>query len=41
MHSYATGDPVPIPIWVYILTIMIFFTIILASKKKNLARLKV
>ncbi len=36
MHSYATGDPVPIPNWVYFVTIMIFFTIIIAYKNRNL-----
>jgi len=27
MHSYATGDPVPIPTWVYVLTAMVFVVI--------------
>ena len=36
MHSYATGDPVPIPFWVYALTITIFIIIFIASFKRNL-----
>ena len=36
MHSYATGDPVPVPTWVYILTSLIFIIIALASRKKDL-----
>jgi cytochrome c-type biogenesis protein CcsB len=41
MHSYATGDPVPIPSWVYILTIMVFIIISFASKKRDLPKLKI
>jgi cytochrome c-type biogenesis protein CcsB len=41
MHSYATGDPVPIPTWVYILTILVFSVIALASKKRDLPKLKI
>ncbi len=41
MHSYATGDPVPIPMWVYISTSTVFIVIALASRKRNLAKLKV
>jgi ABC-type transport system involved in cytochrome c biogenesis permease subunit len=40
MHSYATGDPVPIPMWVYVLTGLVFVVIALASRKKDLAKLK-
>ena len=40
MHSYATGDPMPVPTWVYILTAVIFTIIIFASKKRNLEKLK-
>ena len=40
MHSYATGDPVPIPTWVYVLTAMIFVLIAAASRKRDLPRLK-
>jgi cytochrome c-type biogenesis protein CcsB len=41
MHSYATGDPVPVPSWVYILTIVIFIIITLASRKRDLEKLKI
>jgi len=41
MHSYATGDPVPIPTWVYVLTAMVFLVIALASRKRGLSKLKV
>jgi cytochrome c-type biogenesis protein CcsB len=40
MHSYATGDPVPVPAWVYILTIIIFSVIALSSKKRDIGKLK-
>lgn len=36
MHSYATGDPVPVPMWVYYLTAVVFITIALAYKNRNL-----
>ncbi len=36
MHSYATGDPVPIPMWVYYVTAGVFLTIALAYKNRNL-----
>ena len=36
MHSYATGDPVPIPTWVYYLLTLIFVTIILAYRNRDL-----
>ncbi len=36
MHSYATGDPVPIPPWVYVVTILVFVTIALAYRNRNL-----
>ena len=36
MHSYATGDPLPIPNWVYILTTCIFLTIIISFKNRDL-----
>ncbi|MCD4757077.1 MAG: cytochrome c biogenesis protein CcsA [Arcobacteraceae bacterium] len=41
MHSYATGDPVPIPTWAYVLTILVFIVSILASRKRDLPKLKV
>ena len=40
MHSYATGDPVPIPTWVYVTTAMVFFVIAIASKNRGLSKLK-
>ena len=40
MHSYATGDPVPIPSWVYYLTAVALITIALAYPKRDLPRLK-
>jgi hypothetical protein len=40
MHSYATGDPVPVPSWVYILTVVVFVVIGVASRKRDLAKLK-
>jgi len=36
MHSYATGDPVPVPTWIYYVSAMIIFTILLAYRNKNL-----
>ncbi len=41
MHSYATGDPVPVPDWVYILTAIVFIIIAFASRKKDLGKIKV
>ena len=41
MHSYATGDPVPIPTWVYVLTTLVFVVIAIASRKRDLPKLKV
>ncbi len=40
MHSYATGDPVPIPTWVYVLTAMVFVVIAMASRKRGLSKIK-
>ena len=40
MHSYATGDPVPIPTWVYVLTAMVFVVIAIAFRKRDLPKLK-
>ncbi len=40
MHSYATGDPVPIPTWVYIVTTMVFVIIALAFRKRDLSVIK-
>lgn len=36
MHSYATGDPVPIPMWVYYLSTIILITIVLAYRNRDL-----
>lgn len=36
MHSYATGDPVPVPMWVYYITAAVFLTIALSFKNRNL-----
>jgi cytochrome c-type biogenesis protein CcsB len=36
MHSYATGDPVPVPTWVYVLSGLLFVVIVLASRKRDL-----
>ena len=36
LHSYATGDPVPIPTWVYYVLTLIVVTIALAYKNRDL-----
>ena len=36
MHSYATGDPVPIPTWVYISIGVVLFLIAISYKNRNL-----
>ena len=36
MHSYASGDPVPIPNWVYIIGGIVLLLIAISFKKKNL-----
>jgi cytochrome c-type biogenesis protein CcsB len=41
MHSYATGDPVPVPTWVYVLTALVFTVIAIAFRKRDLSKLKV
>ncbi|WP_309496651.1 cytochrome c biogenesis protein CcsA [Sulfurovum sp.] len=38
MHSYATGDPVPIPNWVYITTGIIIAIIVTAYPKRKLIK---
>ncbi len=40
MHSYATGDPVPIPTWAYVLTATVFVIFAIASRNRDLPRLK-
>jgi cytochrome c-type biogenesis protein CcsB len=36
LHSYATGDPVPIPTWAYITVSVVIITILLAFRNRNL-----
>ncbi len=36
MHSYATGDPVPIPMWAYVTTALVLATIAIAYKNRDL-----
>lgn len=36
MHSYATGDPVPIPGWVYICTFVVALLIIISFRNRQL-----
>jgi cytochrome c-type biogenesis protein CcsB len=36
LHSYATGDPVPIPAWVYVVLFMVITTIVVAYRKRDL-----
>ena len=36
MHSYATGDPIPIPAWVYYVLTIVIVTIALAFRNRNL-----
>ena len=40
LHSYATGDPVPVPVWVYVLGAIALVTIVLSYPKRGLERLK-
>jgi cytochrome c-type biogenesis protein CcsB len=40
MHSYATGDPVPIPSWVYVMVAIAAVTILAAWPKRGLERLR-
>ena len=35
LHSYATGDPVPIPNWVYIAVVCIFAISVIAYFRKR------
>ena len=41
MHSYASGDPVPIPTWAYVLTALVFVVIAFASRNRDLPKLKI
>ncbi|WP_333803569.1 cytochrome c biogenesis protein CcsA [Sulfurospirillum sp.] len=38
MHSYATGDPVPIPLWVYICNFVVALLIIISYKNRLLMK---
>ncbi|PRM94995.1 cytochrome C biogenesis protein [Aliarcobacter cryaerophilus] len=40
MHSYATGDPVPIPMWAYLTVATAFAVIILAYKNRDLKNIE-
>lgn len=40
LHSYATGDPVPVPAWVYIAAGIIAFISLLAYRKKKIHHLR-
>ena len=40
MHSYAAGDPIPVPTWVYYITAVSIITIAVAYQKRGLGRLK-
>ncbi|MFT5662509.1 MAG: cytochrome c-type biogenesis protein CcsB [Sulfurimonas sp.] len=40
MHSYATGDPVPIPIWVYITSGIVLSIMLIAFPNRNLNKSK-
>lgn len=40
MHSYATGDPVPIPMWAYLTVATAFAAIILAYKNRDLKNIE-
>ena len=40
MHSYATGDPVPVPNWIYYVSAIIIITIALAYKNRDLTKRK-
>ncbi|WP_066168738.1 cytochrome c biogenesis protein CcsA [Aliarcobacter cryaerophilus] len=40
MHSYATGDPVPIPMWAYVTVATAFAAIILAYKNRDLKNIE-
>ena len=37
LHSYAAGDPVPIPTWVYVAVATLFVLTLLAARNKKLA----
>ncbi|MGB1003072.1 MAG: cytochrome c biogenesis protein CcsA [Salibacteraceae bacterium] len=35
LHSYAQGDPLPVPTWAYVLVAVVFATILLAYKNRS------
>ncbi len=39
MHSYATGDPVPVPTWVYVCVAIVFASIALAWRNRKLEKI--
>lgn len=41
MHSYATGDPVPIPNWVYVTGGVVLTMIVIAYPKRKLTKGKI
>lgn len=41
MHSYAAGDPVPVPLWVKIMVVGIFVFILVASRNRKLEMPKI
>ncbi|NPA74418.1 MAG: cytochrome c biogenesis protein CcsA [Epsilonproteobacteria bacterium] len=38
MHSYAAGEPIPIPAWIYWVVAVVIFTILLAIPKRKYSR---
>ena len=40
MHSYATGDPVPIPTWAYVTVATAFIAILLAYRNRDLKNIE-
>ena len=40
LHSYAAGDPIPIPTWVYITSLSFIVISILAYRNKKKLKLK-
>ncbi|NOR87833.1 MAG: protein NrfI [Bacteroidales bacterium] len=40
LHSYATGDPIPIPSWVYIMIASVLFFILISYPKRKLINIK-
>ncbi|WP_418178832.1 cytochrome c biogenesis protein CcsA [Aliarcobacter lanthieri] len=40
MHSYATGDPVPIPTWAYVTVTTAFIAILLAYRNRDLRNIE-